>query len=271
MKMYTQNLHTHSTYCDGKNSLEEMCERAVELGFDSIGFSRHSNMPYNSPFVKPELLGEYFEKSKELKEKYKDKLDIFCGSEFDLFTTETPENYDYIITSVHYMEIDGELVGFDRNAAHVKAMVDKYFGGDGLKFVKRAYEESCKIGNFKTDIVGHFDLVTKQAKATGIFDEDSKEYQNIALEALHAVAEKVKVFEINTGCVSRGYRDTPYLAPFLIKELKKLDCQICVTSDCHDKTYFDTCYKESFDRLLECGFKNVAILTKDGFKEEAII
>ena len=271
MKMYLQNLHTHSTYCDGKDSLEEMCERAVELGFNSIGFSRHCNMPYNSPFVKKELVGEYLQKSKELKEKYKDKLDIFCGAEFDLFTTETPENYDYIIASVHYMKIDGELVGFDRSADSVREMVDKYFDGDGLKFVKRAYAECYKIGDFKTDIVGHFDLVTKQAKATGIFDEDSKEYQSIALEALHTVAERVKVFEINTGCVPRGYRDTPYLAPFLVKELKKLDCQICITSDCHDKNYFDASYEEAKERLLVCGYKNIAVLTKDGFKEEAII
>lgn len=269
--MKLQNLHTHSVYCDGKNTLEEMCERATELSFDSIGFSRHANMFYDSPFVKPHLIPEYFEKAKELKEKYEGRLEIFCGAEFDLFSTESPVPYDYIITSVHYMEVDGEYVAFDRSAVEVKNMVDKYFGGDGLKFVKKAYEESTRIGDFKTDIVGHFDLVTKHAETTGIFDENSKEYKALALEAVQAIAEKVKVFEINTGCVSRGYRSNPYLAPFIIEELKRLGCQVCITSDCHDKDYFDICYNEARERLISCGFKNIVILTKDGFKEEAII
>lgn len=85
--MKLQNLHTHSVYCDGKNTLEEMCERATELSFDSIGFSRHANMFYDSPFVKPHLIPEYLEKSKELKEKYEGRLEIFCGAEFDLYST----------------------------------------------------------------------------------------------------------------------------------------------------------------------------------------
>ena len=269
--MYLQNLHTHSTYCDGKNTLEEMCQRAVELGFDSIGLSRHGNMPYKSPFVKEELLSEYLEKADLLKEKYKGTLDVFKGVELDLYHKDSPELYEYVITSVHYMMIDGELVGFDRSQEQVKQMVDTYFGGDGLAFVKKAYSESMRIGETKTDIVGHFDLVTKHAETTGIFDENSPEYQKLALEAVHTISERVRIFELNTGCVSRGYRKTPYLAPFIIKELKKLDCQICITSDCHDKSYFDESYDFARETLISCGYKNIAVLTNDGFKEEAII
>ena len=36
-----QNLHTHSTYCDGADTPEEMIETALEKGFTSIGFSGH--------------------------------------------------------------------------------------------------------------------------------------------------------------------------------------------------------------------------------------
>ena len=41
---YLQNLHTHSTYCDGKDTLEEMILSAIEQGFQSVGFSGHSYM-----------------------------------------------------------------------------------------------------------------------------------------------------------------------------------------------------------------------------------
>ena len=37
-----QNLHTHSLFCDGKNSLEEMVKEAITQDFTSIGFSSHA-------------------------------------------------------------------------------------------------------------------------------------------------------------------------------------------------------------------------------------
>ena len=43
---YRQNLHTHTTFCDGKDTPEELIEAAIAKGFDSIGFSGHSYMFY---------------------------------------------------------------------------------------------------------------------------------------------------------------------------------------------------------------------------------
>ena len=48
-----QNLHTHSTFCDGKNTPEDTVKKAIERGFDSIGFSIHSRVrtsPQPTPF-----------------------------------------------------------------------------------------------------------------------------------------------------------------------------------------------------------------------------
>ena len=36
------NYHTHTTYCDGKNTAEEMVQQAISLGISQIGFSGHS-------------------------------------------------------------------------------------------------------------------------------------------------------------------------------------------------------------------------------------
>ena len=41
------NLHTHCTFCDGKNTIEEMIQAAIAAGLDSIGFSSHSPTGYN--------------------------------------------------------------------------------------------------------------------------------------------------------------------------------------------------------------------------------
>jgi hypothetical protein len=40
-----QDLHTHTTYCDGKNTPREMIEAAIAKGLRRIGFSGHSPSP----------------------------------------------------------------------------------------------------------------------------------------------------------------------------------------------------------------------------------
>ena len=37
-----QNLHTHSTFCDGIHTPEQMVQFALQKGFTSLGFSGHS-------------------------------------------------------------------------------------------------------------------------------------------------------------------------------------------------------------------------------------
>lgn len=40
MKCYQkQNLHTHTTFCDGVDAPEELIREAMARGFDSLGFS----------------------------------------------------------------------------------------------------------------------------------------------------------------------------------------------------------------------------------------
>ena len=41
--MELKNFHTHTTYCDGKNTAEEMILAAINQGFTALGFSGHSH------------------------------------------------------------------------------------------------------------------------------------------------------------------------------------------------------------------------------------
>jgi len=46
--MILQNLHTHSTFDDGQNTLEEMAFAAEKAGLTSLGLSVHSPLPFDS-------------------------------------------------------------------------------------------------------------------------------------------------------------------------------------------------------------------------------
>ena len=88
--------------------------------------------------------------------------------------------------------------------------------------------------------------------------------------ALHAVRENKEIFEVNTGAISRGHRTTPYPAPFILKEMRALDCKLVVTSDCHNKDYLNESFDMAKDYIKAHGFDTIYYLTKNGFRGEKI-
>lgn len=261
--MITQNLHTHSNFCDGKDSPEEIVLKAISLKFDTIGFSGHSPMAKYS-----RTLEEYKQEITRLKEKYYDKINVFCGLEFEMYSDCDLSGYDYIIGSTHYFKFGDDIVGFDRDAQAVQNVIDTYFDGDGLKYAKAYYENVAKMSDYsKFDIVGHFDLVTKHSETQLFFDTSSKEYKDAALEALHTVSETSKIFEVNTGAMARGFRTSPYPEPFILKEIKNIGGSVIISSDCHDKNFLNYYFDESLQLIKSCGFGSVSVMTKNGFEQ----
>ena len=58
--MIKSNYHTHTNFCDGKSTAEEMVKSAIEKKFDIFGFSSHSAYPYKSSWhLNPEKHFEY--------------------------------------------------------------------------------------------------------------------------------------------------------------------------------------------------------------------
>ena len=266
--MYRQNLHTHTVYCDGRDTPEELVKEALCIGFDSIGFSAHSYMDWNpDKSLTPEKEVLYKENIRFLKEKYRELIDIYLGIEVEMCSLPLSlRGYDYTIGTVHYIKKGGVLLPAFRSEETVRTFINEYFGGNGMAYAKCFYETAATLGEHgRFDIVGHFDLITKHAERITLFDTESKEYKSYALEALHTVAQTHKIFEINTGAIGRGYRKTPYLAPFLMRELRTLGCGLVISSDCHDKRNLAVCYPEAVEYAKSFGFTELFALTKEGF------
>ncbi len=264
---YLQNLHTHSVYCDGKDTLEEMIQTAMAKGFTSLGFSGHSYMSFAEEHSMS-LSGteEYKEEVLRLKEKYKDIFPIFLGLEVEIFSGVDLRGYEYLIGSTHYLDFDGQKVGFDRSADEVRRVINTYYNGDGMKYARDYYANLARLpeyGDF--DIIGHFDLITKHSEKENFFDTSCTQYQEYAIAAAEALAGKIPYFEVNTGAISRGYRTTPYPEPFILKEMKRLGFKPVVSSDCHNRQDLDKGFATSAQLLLDAGFTEHYVLTKDGF------
>ena len=273
LKHYNQNLHTHGILCDGENEYEDTVKRALELGFDSIGFSGHCYTQYGcASAMTKEKTQMYKKEIHRLQQKYEGQIDVFCGIEFDMYSEEDLADYEYVIGTAHYLHIGDEYVGFDRKADEVKRVIDTYFDGDGMRFAKAYYEAIMQLPKYakKCDIVGHFDLITKNLEKYPFFDTESKEYQHMALEAVEVLADSIGVFELNTGVIARGYRSMPYPQAFILKEIKRRGSHIVIGSDCHDNRFLNYYFDEALELLRENGFKEVLKLTKNGFQEFGI-
>lgn len=271
--LYPQNLHTHGVLCDGKNEYEDTVVKAIETGLTSIGFSGHSSTTYSNPSycMVGEKTARYKKEIVRLKEKYRGKIDVFCGLEFDMYSDDDMQGYDYLIGAVHYLKMGNEFVGFDRDAQTVQAVIDNYFDGDGMRYAKEYYRQLATLSNYGNfDIVGHFDLITKHSEAFAFFDENSQEYKKYALDCLYALAEKIPVFEVNTGAMARGYRTSPYPSDFILREIAKTGCGIVLSSDCHDNRFLTYGFERAIDVCKACGVRELQMLTKEGFKGLAL-
>ena len=263
------NLHTHTVYCDGKNTPEELILRALELGWESIGFSGHSYTKYAEDWcMSPEGERAYRNEILTLREKYRGKLDVYLGLEQDMLSPAPADPYDYIIGSMHYLKLpDGGCCAVDESYEVTAAIIADAFAGDGVAYAQAYYRQAASVAAAThCDIVGHFDLVTKFNEGGRCFDETDPRYQHAAITALRQVAQDCRLFEINTGAMLRAGRTVPYPAAFLLRELHQLGGEVILTSDCHQLEGLDHAFSAAAALAKECGFSAAKILRNGGFE-----
>ena len=265
-----QNLHTHTTFADGKDTPEELILEAIRRGFQGIGFSEHTYTPYSTypNQMTEEKMPAYREQIAGLKEKYKGQIDIFCGLEYE-FTSQVPaQGYDYLIGSVHYLQVADGMRTFDRGLEEAGLYIRNYFDGSGMAFAKAYFETVARLpekGDF--DIIGHFDLLAKHNEKGRFFDTRDKAYLELGYEAIAALRGKIPFFELNTGAVGRGHATTPFPNLAFIEEFRRQGFGVVITSDCHDKNQMDFYFREAEQLLLAAGYRSHWILTESGFEE----
>ncbi len=245
------DLHIHSLFSDGSNSPEEIVVSAINQGLRKIGFSDHSYTPFDESYcIKKEKIQEYKNTIIELKDKYKDKIDVLLGIEQDYYSSENIDDYDYVIGSVHYIKVDNNYIPVDESPEILTNAAKKYFDGDIYKLIECYYETVADvISKTGADIIGHIDLITKFNEQNCLFDEYEERYVAAYKKACDKLIKTDKVFEINTGAISRKYKTIPYPSKQIYNYLKNNNATFILSSDSHSK---DTlCYKfEEFKHLV---------------------
>ena len=76
------NYHTHTNFCDGKDTAEKMAESAYNKGVSILGFSSHSMYPFSSSWhIDTKDFTNYCAEVQKLKTEYKGKMEILLRFE----------------------------------------------------------------------------------------------------------------------------------------------------------------------------------------------
>ncbi len=260
------NLHTHTVFCDGKNTVDEVVKAALEKGFSAIGFSGHGFTGFDTSYcIKDEAA--YIQAVKTAKETYKGKIEVYLGVEEDTYGLVDRSKYDYIIGSCHYYKVNGAYYPIDSSAEGWRNCV-ALFNGNTERLAEEYYRAFCEyIVVRKPDIVGHFDLITKYEEGESSLFLSNEKYFEIAEKYLKEALKSECVFEVNTGAIARGYRTSPYPHERLLYTLFKNGGKITLSSDCHSADKLDFYFKETKSLLKEIGFRSIYTLKNGKFEK----
>lgn len=268
------NYHTHTTFCDGKDSPEIMVQTAIKKGFSALGFSGHSigfekqnletnwHIPFDKHF-------EYVAEIKRLANLYRKEIEIFCGFEADYIKdlwAPTKENYkkinpDYLIGSVHYVFKNGEHYTVDGSIEEVKKGLEHFYKNDGKEAVCEYFAlEREMLENCSFDIIGHPDLIRKRNNVLCFFDESENWYKEEIKKTAYAISVAGCFVEINTGGIARGVIDDVYPSEDFLKELFAYDVPIVINSDAHSSDDLDFAFDRAKKIALKCGYTKAKML-----------
>jgi histidinol-phosphatase (PHP family) len=250
------NIHSHTTFADGRDTAEEMVRAALALGFHTLGFSEHGHADYDDNSMTLAREWEYRAEIRRLKAKYAGQLNILLGYEHDWLSPANVSDYEYYIESVHYVDRGGALFCVDNTREKLVDAARTLYGGDMYALCRDYFRTVCEsIQGTDAAIIGHIELVMKFNEARDLYDDADPRYLNPALACAEVAARSGKLVEINSGAISRGYRTQPYPSAAMLHRIAECGGRIIFTSDCHNSDYLDCNFEQSAELARACGFK----------------
>jgi DNA polymerase (family 10) len=143
-------VHCHTTYSDGKNSIEEMAQAAADLGFDYITVTDHSGSAHYAGGLTEERLRAQFAEIDEVQQRV--PIRILKGTEADFLADgalDWPdailEQLDVVIASVHQRHKLDEDEMTRRLVRAMRAPIFKIWGHALGRLLGRREPFACRI------------------------------------------------------------------------------------------------------------------------------
>jgi histidinol-phosphatase (PHP family) len=276
------NYHSHCNFCDGTDTPENYVRRAINDDLQVYGFSSHAPLDFDCKWcVKKERITDYVSEVQNLKQKYKDELEIYCGLEVDFIPeisgpqTDFVKNLglDYTIGSVHFVDVfpDGKHWEIDNTYTIFLDGLNTIFGGNVQKAITRYYaltrqmiKEQCP------DIIGHLDKIKMQNKDAAHFAESDHWYQEEIQKTLALAKNAGAIIELNTRGLYKKKTSDFYPSPWILERMKEMNIPVTINSDAHTPDEITGCFEEALTLLKDIGFRHLQILKNGQWQPIAI-
>lgn len=245
--------HNHTNFSDGKNSLEEMVQRAKEIGFTEMGISDHlivhkniCKSPSWAAMVANNEADIYQTDFKTMLEKYQrhcehirkvakaENIKLYVGFEVDFFTYDgwldefkdflAQIDYDYVISGNHFLFDPScetiyninKSIGEVLTLEQIRALVAQHFNN---------IRESASCGLFR--FVAHLDYVRKMG-ANYCKPQDFWAEKMAVLDALERHHTGIEVS-------TKGLRKINDFYPngTILDEVAKRNIDVVISDDAH--------------------------------------
>lgn len=251
------DLHTHHTRCGhATGNIEDYIKAAIDADLQIIGISDHSPYFYHEkdhPFAQITMarsdFPNYIAEVLQLKEQYKDKIEVLLGIESDYFPQHVASYieaykdipFDYLIGSVH--QVNGVSI-FNKkrwNGLTEQQMIEE----------KQAYytliAQSAQSGMF--DILGHIDAMK------GYFPAFSDiPCQTTIDDTLRIIADQQVAIEINTSGKTKDVGGW-YPSHDILERAHHYGVQVTFGSDAHLPSRIGDDFAEVKEVLKAIGYK----------------
>ncbi|MDO7908509.1 histidinol-phosphatase HisJ [Paenibacillus sp. JX-17] len=256
--------HTHHERCGhAVGTLEQYVQRGIELGLDQLGLSDHMPLLHVDPeryypemAMPMEELPRYVEECLQLKEKYRDLIDIKVGLEGDYiegYEREIEEivkayPWDYIIGSVHFLG-EWDITDFRQ--------VDQWKGKHVLSVYQSYYDavrKAAATGFY--DIMGHLDVI----KRFGYKPEPEEAEELLQLEnyVLDTVARSGRAMELNASGLSKPCAEM-FPGRRMVERAFQLGIPVTLGSDSHDPQKLGDHLNDARALLYDVGYRELAV------------
>jgi histidinol-phosphatase (PHP family) len=251
----TIDYHTHSHHsADADAAMGGMAEAALVAGLAGLAFTEHVEwMPRDEAcgYLQP---AAYFEELAELRARYAGRLTLLAGVEVGSahrFPDEARRlldawPWDVVLGSNHWA---GGRAGWLPEAFEegVDVAYDRYF---------REMVSLAEEGDY--DVLGHFDVVRREARGMGEEPLDVAAYAEPIRVTLETVARRGKGLEINTSPWRYGL-EQPCPEPRILRWFREVGGEILVLgTDGHRPEGVGRDFRRARALALEAGFTRLA-------------
>eukprot|EP00730_Choanoeca_flexa_P013331 TRINITY_DN5205_c0_g1_i2.p1 TRINITY_DN5205_c0_g1~~TRINITY_DN5205_c0_g1_i2.p1 ORF type:complete len:294 (+),score=58.67 TRINITY_DN5205_c0_g1_i2:69-950(+) len=270
------SFHSHSgQFCKhAANTLEEMIQQAIDLGFTHYGLSEHMPRHRQCDLYPEELeLGmtpqsliqqfdDYVHEARRLQAKYSTDIKLFVGFETELIRDEwyqdvqqlrNAHSLDYVVGSVHHVK--GIPIDFDE--AKTQQAQDACGSLEGLALTYFDHVTTM-INVLKPDVIGHLDLIRLLRPDI----EPTTAVKTAIAGAVEAGLRHNCVFEINTAGLRKGLAG-PYPHDDVMALLVEKGAKLCISDDAHKVEHVGTCYGKLRGYLRKHGVRQLWYMDRE--------